>query len=94
MIGFTPMTGGTAISIRARGLGAFWIDQFHNTDALDGYAVPGGEMLAQTTAGGMTIDAFCAAVGTAGMLVGVRGRCGRVAVRPALSPSNLPPRQC
>ena len=31
-----------------RGDGAFWTDQFNNTDALDGYAVIGDELLAQT----------------------------------------------
>ena len=73
--------------------GAFWTDQFHNTDALDGYAVLGGEMLAQTAASGMAIDAFGAAVGTAGMLVGVTralradGSPARVvAFEPATSP--------
>jgi cysteine synthase A len=73
--------------------GAFWTDQFHNTDALDGYAVLGGEMLAQTAASGMAIDAFGAAVGTAGMLVGVSralragGSPARVvAFEPATSP--------
>src|SRR6185436_3684218 len=48
--------------------GTFWTDQFHNTDALDGYAGIGRELLAQ--AGGR-IDAFCGAVGTGGMLAGV-----------------------
>jgi cysteine synthase A len=51
--------------------GAFWTDQFHNADALDGYAGMGREILAQTAASDAPIDAFCAAVGTAGMLVGV-----------------------
>jgi cysteine synthase len=50
---------------------AFWTDQFHNADALDGYAGMGREILAQTAASSTPIDAFCAAVGTAGMLVGV-----------------------
>ncbi|HZD98496.1 MAG TPA: pyridoxal-phosphate dependent enzyme, partial [Micromonosporaceae bacterium] len=30
--------------------GAFWTDQFHNEDALDGYAAMGREMFAQTAA--------------------------------------------
>ncbi|MEP7022865.1 MAG: cysteine synthase family protein [Actinomycetota bacterium] len=51
--------------------GAFWTDQFHNADAMDGYAVMGREILAQTAVDARTISAFCAAVGTAGMLVGV-----------------------
>jgi cysteine synthase len=53
--------------------GAFWTDQFNNRDALDGYAVMGQEILAQTSAAGTTVDVFCAAVGTGGMLVGVAG---------------------
>jgi cysteine synthase A len=51
--------------------GAFWTDQFHNTDALQGYGKLGEEILEQTKAEGVSIDAFCAAVGTAGMFVGV-----------------------
>jgi cysteine synthase A len=48
--------------------GAYWTDQFHNADAVAGYQGIGRELVAQ--AGG-PIDAFCAGVGTAGMLVGV-----------------------
>ncbi len=51
--------------------GAFWTDQFHNTDALVGYARLGQEIAAQTAASELTVHTFCAAVGTAGMLVGV-----------------------
>lgn len=47
--------------------GTFWTDQFNNTDALDGYRKIGVELLEQLG----TLDAFCGAVGTAGMLVGV-----------------------
>ena len=47
--------------------GTWWADQFHNTDALTGYQDIGSELLDQVG----TIDAFCGAVGTAGMLVGV-----------------------
>jgi cysteine synthase A len=50
---------------------AYWTDQFHNRDALDGYAELGSELLAQAETSGRRIDAFCAAVGTGGMLVGV-----------------------
>ena len=50
---------------------AFWTDQFHNTDALLGYAALGQEMIEQTNAAGLQIDAFCASVGTAGMFAGV-----------------------
>jgi cysteine synthase A len=45
--------------------GAYWTDQFHNRDALVGYAELGWEI---RHAG--AIDVFCAAVGTGGMLVG------------------------
>jgi cysteine synthase A len=45
----------------------FWTDQFHNTDALNGYRQIGIELLKQIGA----VDVFCGAVGTAGMLVGV-----------------------
>lgn len=50
---------------------AYWTDQFHNADALTGYDVLGQELLRQTQEDGVEIDAFCAAVGTAGMLAGV-----------------------
>ena len=70
--------------------GAYWTDQFHNTDSLDGYAGIGRELLAQAGAG---IDAFCGGVGVAGMLVGVSqalkaaGSATRiVALEPASSP--------
>ncbi len=68
----------------------FWTDQFHNTDALDGYAGIGREMLEQTGGG---IDAFCGAVGTGGMLAGVaralrEGGCAARVV--ALEPSESP----
>ena len=45
----------------------YWTDQFHNRDALDGYAGIGHELIEQAG----RIDAFAAAVGTAGMLAGV-----------------------
>src|SRR4030095_3333964 len=47
--------------------GTFYTDQFNNNDALDGYGQIGVELLEQM----QTIDAFCGAVGTGGMLVGV-----------------------
>lgn len=69
----------------------FWTDQFHNTDALDGYAGIGRELLEQ--AGG-SIDAFCGAVGTGGMLSGVaralrEGGSGAriIALEPASAPA-------
>ncbi len=68
----------------------FWADQFHNPDVVEGYAPMGQELLAQLGSG---ITAFCAAVGSAGMLVGVAralkaGQCGAriVALEPAESP--------
>ncbi|MEU8379199.1 cysteine synthase family protein [Streptosporangium sp. NPDC048865] len=72
---------------------AFWTDQFHNTDALEGYRRMGREILDQVAATGATVDAFCAGVGTGGMLAGVAdalrsgGRPARVvALEPATSP--------
>jgi cysteine synthase A len=69
--------------------GTFWTDQFHNADALDGYRQIGVELLQQLG----SIDAFCGAVGTAGMLVGVSralkdagSRARIVALEPSSSP--------
>ena len=68
----------------------FWTDQFHNTDALNGYADIGRELLEQTAG---RIDVFCGAVGTGGMLAGVAralreggNRARIVALEPAESP--------
>jgi cysteine synthase A len=68
----------------------FWTDQFHNTDALKGYGEIGEELLQQVA----SIDAFCGAVGTAGMLVGVSralkaggSRARIVALEPTGSPA-------
>jgi cysteine synthase len=70
--------------------GAYWTDQFHNSDSLDGYAGIGRELLAQAGGG---IGVFCGGVGVAGMLVGVSralktaGSATRiVALEPASSP--------
>jgi cysteine synthase A len=69
--------------------GTFWTDQFHNDDALNGYRDIGVELLEQLG----TVDVFCGAVGTAGMLVGVSralksgGSRARVI---ALEPSGSP----
>jgi cysteine synthase len=68
----------------------FWTDQFHNTDALNGYAEIGRELLEQS---GGPIDVFCGAVGTGGMLAGVARalRDGGSAARiVALEPSESP----
>jgi cysteine synthase A len=69
--------------------GTFWTDQFHNADALDGYRQIGVELLEQLG----SIDAYCGAVGTAGMLVGVSralreagSRARIVALEPTSSP--------
>jgi cysteine synthase A len=69
--------------------GTFWTDQFHNADALDGYCQIGVELLEQLG----SVDAYCGAVGTAGMLVGVSralreggSRARIVALEPASSP--------
>ena len=68
----------------------FWTDQFNNTDALDGYSGIGRELLEQT---GGTLDAFCGAAGTGGMIAGVSralkaGGCGAriIALEPASAP--------
>lgn len=69
--------------------GTFWTDQFHNADALNGYREIGVELLQQVG----SIDAFCGATGTAGMLVGVSralkagGSHARIV---ALEPSGSP----
>lgn len=47
--------------------GAYWINQFNNDDALQGYLKLGKEITEQLDA----VDVFCAGVGTAGMLTGV-----------------------
>jgi cysteine synthase A len=79
------------IAVLAAEPGTFWTDQFHNTDALDGYAGIGTELLEQT---GGSLDVFCGAVGTGGMLSGViralrhgASRARVVALEPASSPA-------
>src|SRR5215217_4415111 len=69
----------------------YWTDQFHNADALEGYMGIGRELLEQT---GGSLDAYCGAVGTGGMLRGVwraikdGGSAARVvALEPASSPA-------
>jgi cysteine synthase len=69
--------------------GTFWTDQFHNTDALNGYREIGVELLKQLG----SIDAYCGGVGTAGMLVGVSralkaggSRARIIALEPSGSP--------
>ena len=68
----------------------FWTDQFHNDDAVAGYMGIGRELLEQTAG---TIDAFCGAVGTGGMLRGVSRalrQAGSEARIVALEPSSSP----
>ena len=68
----------------------FWTDQFNNTDAIDGYMGIGREIAEQT---GGALDAFCGAVGTAGMLAGVSKalKAGGCAARiVALEPASAP----
>jgi cysteine synthase len=69
----------------------YFTDQFRNADSLEGYAQIGHELLAQVSDG---LDAFCAGVGTAGMLMGVarvlrqaRPAVRIVALEPAASPA-------
>lgn len=47
---------------------AYWTNQLQNADSLDGYEQIGRELLEQVD---RPIDAFCATVGTAGLLMGV-----------------------
>lgn len=70
--------------------GYLWVDQFRNPHAPKGYARLGEELLAQL---GRPIDAFCGAVGTAGMITGVGAvlreawpGCHVVALEPDTSP--------
>ncbi|WP_203703445.1 PLP-dependent cysteine synthase family protein [Asanoa iriomotensis] len=68
--------------------GAFWTDQFNNTDMTDGYRRMGEEILEQVK----SFDSFCGYVGTAGAFLGVTRAIKqrlpdlhRVAVEPAES---------
>lgn len=69
---------------------SYYCDQFHNQDAVQGYSAIGRELYQQL---GENLSAFCAAVGTAGMLVGVSralkasgSRAKIIALEPASSP--------
>ena len=67
----------------------YWTDQFHNTDALNGYRQIGTELVEQLG----PIDVFCGAVGSAGMLVGVSRAFKEAGIRArivALEPSSSP----
>jgi cysteine synthase A len=69
---------------------SYYTDQFNNTDAIQGYMGIGNELLEQV---GPEMAAFCAGVGTAGMLMGVssalkaRGAKTKIV---ALEPSSSP----
>lgn len=70
--------------------GVYYTDQFNNGDAVEGYKAMGRELLEQSSG---NVSAFCGAVGTAGMLVGVSralreslGAVRIVALEPASSP--------
>jgi cysteine synthase len=68
----------------------FWTDQFHNPDAITGYMGIGHELVEQT---GGRLDAFCGAVGTAGMVTGVSKAlkaAGCAARIVALEPASAP----
>jgi cysteine synthase A len=68
----------------------FWTDQFHNPDAITGYMGIGRELVEQT---GGRLDAFCGAVGTAGMVTGVSRAlkaAGCAARIVALEPASAP----
>jgi cysteine synthase A len=79
------------IAVLAAEPNTYWTDQFNNTDAINGYAGIGRELLEQTNG---RIDVFCGAVGTGGMLSGVihalregGSRARIVALEPASSPA-------
>src|SRR4029078_8837495 len=59
----------------------FWTDQFHNTDALNGYADIGRELYEQADG---RVDVFCGAGGTGGM-----PGCGARALREAGSRARI-----
>lgn len=69
----------------------YWTNQLHNADSLVGYRGIGRELLAQVD---RPIDAFCGAVGTGGMIMGVASELRAanpdtmiVALEPATSPA-------
>jgi cysteine synthase A len=63
----------------------FYCDQFHNEDAVEGYKSIGRELHQQV---GQSMAAFCAAVGTAGMLVGVSRALKACGSQARISPSS------
>jgi cysteine synthase len=78
------------IAVLAAEPNTYWTDQFNNVDAIEGYMGIGRELLADAG----SIDAYCGAVGTGGMLRGVAmalreggSRARIVALEPATSPA-------
>ena len=78
------------IAVLAAEPNTFWTDQFNNKDVLDGFRNLGRELID----GAGSVDVFCGAVGTGGMLAGVAralretGCSTRiVALEPASSPA-------
>jgi cysteine synthase len=78
------------IAVLAAEPNTFWTDQFNNKDVLDGFRNLGRELID----GAGSVDVFCGAVGTGGMLAGVAralreaGSHTRiVALEPASSPA-------
>lgn len=63
----TPKMIAKAKEIASAG-NSYWTNQLHNADSIKGYAGIGRELIDQMDE---PIDAFCAAVGTAGMVMGV-----------------------
>ena len=69
---------------------AYWTNQLHNRDSLVGYREIGREVLHQMD---RPVDAFCASVGTAGMVMGVAESLNREATGTrivVLEPSSTP----
>lgn len=70
--------------------GTYWTDQLNNRDSLVGYRNVGRELLEQLDG---PIDAFCAAAGTAGLIMGVAGafeEAGSNARIVVLEPASTP----
>jgi cysteine synthase A len=85
---FVQMT--EAVLAMAKSDDVYWTQQFLNRDALDGYAALGDELMRQV---GTPIDAFCGAVGTGGMLMGVSRAFQAAGQSPhvvALEPASSP----
>jgi cysteine synthase A len=85
---FTRM--GQAVRDMAQSDDVYWTKQFENTDALDGYATLGNELMRQADD---PIDALCGGVGTGGMLMGVSRAFRAAGQRPhvvALEPASSP----